>query len=301
MRPRGSSSVAEVEAPAKVNLFLRVFDERPDRFHELETLFQAVDFADHVRVERAEAGVQLELRGAGADLGPMEENLAYRAAARLLGEAGIEGGFRISLLKRIPVGAGLGGGSSDAAAVLRCAAALAGIPDDDPRLRRMGAELGSDVAFFLGPSPLAAGRGRGDVLEPFGALPVPDLVLVSPPVHVSTAWAYRALDESRRAHGAAPAPSLKGRPRDWGDVAAEAHNDFQPVVATAHPEVTRSLAALSAAGARPALMSGSGSTSFGIFASRVAAEKAAEGLRSDLGWTCSVVRTLTAFPAPRLS
>ena len=295
------SSVAEIEAPAKVNLFLRVFDERPDGFHELATLFQAVDLADHVRVERADESVRLEVHGGELDLGAEEDNLAHRAATRLLAEAGIEGGVRINLVKRIPVGAGLGGGSSDAAAVLRCVAALAGIPRDDGRLRRIGAELGSDVPFFLGRSPLAAGRGRGDVLEPLEALPVADLVLVSPPVHVSTGWAYGALDEARRARGGGRGPSLAGRPRDWEHVEARAHNDFQEVVASKHPQVARSLEALSAAGARMALMSGSGSTSFGLFADRAAAEVAAGALAAELGWPCRAVRTLTAPPTPRLS
>ena len=295
------SSVAEVEAPAKINLLLRVFDARPDRFHEIETLFQAVDLADHVRVERTRAGVQLEVRGAGVDLGPIESNLAYRAADRLLAEAGIGGGVRITLHKRIPVGAGLGGGSSDAAAVLRCLAALARLGQDDALLRRIGAELGSDVPFFLGRSPLAAGRGRGEVLEPFGALPVADLVLVSPPLHVSTGWAYGALDQARRARRATRGPSLEGPPRDWNDVAREAHNDFQEVVALQHGAVARSLAALSTAGASVALMCGSGSTSFGIFPHRAAAERAAEALTAELGWPCHVARTLTVLPTPELA
>jgi 4-diphosphocytidyl-2-C-methyl-D-erythritol kinase len=298
---RRLSSVAEVDAPAKINLFLRVLDERADGFHELETLFQAVDLADRVRVERSPGGVRLEVQGADAELGPAEANLAYRAASRLLHEASLEGGVRVTLVKRIPVGAGLGGGSSDAAAVLLCIASLGGIPRDDPRLREIGTELGSDVAFFLGGSPLAAGRGRGDLLAPFGPLPVVDLVLVSPPVHVSTGWAYRALDEWRREHGVADAPSLEGRPRDWAEVVAEAQNDFQEVVASAHPEVARSLAALSSAGASVALMSGSGSTSFGIFPDRAAAERAAEALSAELSWPCRAVRTLAALPTPKLS
>lgn len=288
------SSAAEVDAPAKVNLFLRVFDERPDRYHELETLFQAIDLADRVRVELEGDGIELHV--GEADLGPAQDNLAYRAAARLLAEAGIPGGARIVLAKRIPVGAGLGGGSSDAAAVLRCLAALAEIPHDDPRLRRIAAELGSDVPFFLGRSPLAAGRGRGEVLEPYAPLPEAHLVLVAPPVHVSTGWAYGALDEARRAGRTSAGPSMRGRPGAWGDVVAEAHNDFQDVVADAHPEVGRALGALRAAGAEVALMSGSGSASFGVFPERPAAERAAERLATELGWPCRAVRTLTAFP-----
>ena len=293
--PAEVSSAVEVEAPAKVNLFLRVYDQRPDRYHELETLFQAVDLADRVRVELGGDSVEIEVHG--ADLGPARENLAYGAAARLLAETGIAGGAHIVLEKRVPVGAGLGGGSSDAAAVLRGLARLASIPEDDARLRRVGAELGSDVPFFLGRSTLSAGRGRGEVLEAFAPLPVADLVLVSPPVHVSTGWAYGALDEARRGRGAPGGPSLRGRPATWQDVVAEAHNDFQDVVAEAHPEVARALAALGAAGAEIALMSGSGSTCFGLFPERSAAERAAGGLASELGWPCRAVRTLAAFPA----
>ncbi|HET9949806.1 MAG TPA: 4-(cytidine 5'-diphospho)-2-C-methyl-D-erythritol kinase, partial [Longimicrobiales bacterium] len=107
----------QLAAPAKVNLWLRVLRRRPDGYHELDTLFQMIDLADVVRVERAARGVTLEVEG--ADLGPPEENLAFRAAARALRELGLGGGLHVRLHKRIPAGAGLGGGSSDAAAVLR--------------------------------------------------------------------------------------------------------------------------------------------------------------------------------------
>jgi 4-diphosphocytidyl-2-C-methyl-D-erythritol kinase len=276
------SSIAEVDAPAKVNLRLRVFDARPDRFHELETLFQAVDLADKIRVEAIDGPVELEVHG--ADLGATQENLAYRAATMLLRAVAAGSGARVTLTKHIPVGAGLGGGSSDAAAVLKCLAALLGIDGNGDVLRRIGAELGSDVPFFLGRSPLAVGRGRGEVLEPFAPLPEGHLVLVSPPVHVSTGWAYGRLDAARRARGDVHGRSLRGRPGSWADVAAEAYNDFQDVVAAEHPQVARAVLALSSAGAEVALMSGSGSTSFGIFETRDAAERAAHVLSVELGW-----------------
>lgn len=291
--------VAEVEAPAKINLFLRVFDARPDGYHEIETLFQAIDLADRVRVELGGDAVELEV--IGADLGPAQDNLAYRAATKLLGELGRTEGARITLEKQIPAGAGLGGGSSDAAAVLRCLAALCSIPLFEPSVRRIAGELGSDVPFFLGTSPLAVGRGRGEVLVPFARLPEASLVLVSPPVHVSTGWAYRALDEARRAAGSGGGPDMRGRPPSWRDVVAGAHNDFQEVVAATHPEIARALEALRAAGAKVALMSGSGSTSFGVFADPSSADWAAERLTGQLGWTCRAVRTLTELPTPRVS
>jgi 4-diphosphocytidyl-2-C-methyl-D-erythritol kinase len=288
------SRVAAMLAPAKVNLFLRVFDRRLDGYHELETLFQAIDLADEVRVERGGGSVELEVRG--ADLGPVEDNLAHRAAARLLGETRISEGVRITLTKRIPAGAGLGGGSSDAAAALRCVALLFEISSEDTLMRRIAAELGSDVPFFLCGSPLAAGRGRGEVLEPFEHLPEAHLVLVMPPVHVSTAWAYHALDDARRKHRESGGRRLRGQPRSWEDVAGDAHNDFQDVVAEQHPEVARSLAALEGAGAGLAVMSGSGAASIGLFPDRAATERAAETLSAELGWACTAVRTLTGLP-----
>jgi len=292
------SAVVWLAAPAKVNLFLRVFDQRPDGYHALETLFQAIDLADEVRLERRGAGVELCV--VGADLGPAEENLAHRAASKLLAAARIGDGVRIELTKRIPAGAGLGGGSSDAAAVLKGVAALFEIPTGGGLLRGVAAGLGADVPFFLGRSPLAVGRDRGDVLEPFDPLPEASLVLVSPPVHVATGWAYRALDEARRVRGPSLGPALRGRPSAWPELASRLHNDFEAVVAAAHPEVTRSLEALSSAGALGALMSGSGSTSFGIFPDRHAAERVAVSLEADLGWPCRAARSLSAFAAPRL-
>jgi len=296
--------VAAVEAPAKVNLFLRVLGERSDGYHELETLFQAIDFGDHVRLEPRGRAVELEI--VGADLGRVEDNLAYRAAARCLADRDLAArlgatGLHVTLTKRVPAGAGLGGGSSDAAAVLRCFAALTGVPAEDPRLFGIAVDLGSDVPFFLGASPLAVGRGRGEALESRAPLPPGHLVLVSPPVHVSTGWAYRALDDARAAASGAREPRTAASPTSWAEVVAGAHNDFEEVVAAAYPQVGRSLAALADAGAQTALLSGSGSTSFGVFPSAGAASEAARRLVSELGWPCRAVRTLDAFPQPTVS
>ena len=291
------SDTAAAVAPAKVNLFLHVVRERPDGYHELDTLFQAIDLADEITVQLG--GVGLELYVDGADLGPREDNLAFRAASRFLSAAGLDVGIRIQLRKQIPVGAGLGGGSSDAAAVLRALSYLIDDRGDGPRIQTLAAELGSDVPFFLGRSALARGSGRGELLEPLSPLPEADLVLVSPPVRSSTAAAYRSLARARRdgAHETAPTPPP---PTSWQDVEAIAHNDFQALIASEHAEVARSLQALEHAGASVALLSGSGSTSLGLFADRAAAERAAEGLTEELGWPCRAVRTLQALPVPRL-
>ena len=285
---------ARVLAPAKVNLVLRVFDRRPDGYHEVDTVFQAIDLCDEVEVELGREGVRLDVEGA-EHLGPEEENLAYRAAAALLREVAPSRGARVRLTKRIPVGAGLGGGSSDAAAVLRCLAELIG-GSQPARLRALATELGSDVPFFLGESPLARGRGRGELLEPLRPLPPTHLVLVSPRVHVSTAGAYAALAEVR----AGQAPSVEGpdhvAPATWPEMGSLLHNDFEPVISAAHPEVRRALSALRASGAAGCLMSGSGSSCFGLFQDAGAARKVAEELASRPAWTCTAVQTLAAMP-----
>ena len=286
------SEVLSLAAPAKVNLFLRVLETRPDGFHEIETLFQAVDLADEVSLQEAPGGgISLEVEG--AELGPVEENLAYRAAHTFLEATGVSGSVFIRLLKRIPAGAGLGGGSSDAAAVLRLMNALYGQVVDAESLGEMGARLGSDVPFFLGSSTLAVGRGRGEVLEAIPPLPEAPLVLVMPPVHVDTREAYRALSSRGLAAGG---PRLGDPPAGWGWVSSLAHNDFQEVVADMHAEVREALVGLEAVGANPVLLSGSGSACFGRFPHAGVAASTAQALAARLDVPCVAVRTLSAFP-----
>lgn len=288
------SGAARVLAPAKVNLRLRVLGRRADGYHDLDTLFQAIDLMDEVGVELRGEGIELDVRG--ADLGAPADNLAYRAADRLATSVGYRGGIAVRLTKRIPVGGGLGGGSSDAAAVLRCLARLLKVPDDDRRVRGTAEELGSDVPFFLCGSALARGSGRGEILDPIRPLRAADLVLISPPVHVSTASAYAALSASRRGMST-PSPRTAPEPSSWDEVATLASNDFEPVIVAAHPEIGRALDALDSHGARFALMSGSGSSVFGYFGSTAAARSAADALTERLGWPCRSVCTLAAMPA----
>jgi 4-diphosphocytidyl-2-C-methyl-D-erythritol kinase len=302
-----------VDAPAKVNLFLRILHRRKDGYREVETLFQAVSLADEVRVAIADStvGAPISLEVDGPDLGPPESNLAFRATLRFREVTGFGAAIDIRLTKRIPVGAGLGGGSSDAAAALRCLALLAGFVDP-AALHRIAHELGSDVPFFLGESPLALGRGRGEVLTPISPLPEAHLVLALPRVHVSTAAAYGALSRSRATnadHGSAAAAvetDPHGGPRtfgfstglDWEEVVQLAENDFEGVVSGAHAELRASLEGLRSEGAVMALLSGSGAASFGLFPDRAQAERASEALTRRLGWPFVPARTLTEAPHP---
>lgn len=300
------AGAVRVEAPAKVNLFLRVSARREDGFHDIETLFQTVDLCDELVVEMGGEGISLDVDG--PDLGPVEENLVFRAARMWLDAVGMDG-VRIRLTKKIPAGAGLGGGSSDAATVLKVLNRLSDGPLGDARLgharlsdahlAEIALALGSDVPFFLGDSSLALGRGRGEVLTPLPALPEAWLALALPPVHVPTGAAYGALAE-QRAHDVADA---SGMPRDsafevlrsgapsWDEVRRLAHNDFERVVPHRYPEVAASLDALRASGADPALLSGSGGACFGVFPTEADARHVAEELSAALGWPVLAVRT----------
>lgn len=316
-----------VHAPAKVNLILRVLHRRPDGFHELETLFQAISLADVVEVGLSERrggeadhapgseAPPVSLQVVGPDLGSPQDNLAYRAAARFLEETALPHEVRIRLTKRIPAGGGLGGGSSDAAAVLRCLASLTG-REDPGLLGALALELGSDVPFFLGPAPLALGRGRGERLSLLPALPVGHLVLVLPPVRISTGDAYGDLAAERlarpsgRESGEAAAShelresteledsSLLSNPT-WHRIEELARNDFEESVIARYPEVRTSLEGMREQGAAWALLSGSGSASFGFFRDRERAARAAAKLTAELGWLCMSARTLVEMPKAR--
>jgi 4-diphosphocytidyl-2-C-methyl-D-erythritol kinase len=289
-------------APAKINLWLRVGDRRPDGYHEIDTLFCALDLADTVEVEPRERGAGIRLTtsfgpplGTPPDLGPIAENLAVRAAARFYERTGLPGNVAIDLVKRIPPGGGLGGGSSDAAAVL---CALAGLHPDaatEGMLHDLAATLGSDVPFFVSGLSLAHGAGRGDRLSPLPALPPRAVVLVLPSLHVATADAYRWLDQVRARVAPRPQPPLDPPPRDtldWDRVRARAQNDFETVVFTRYPELARCRDLLARAGASFARMTGSGSTLFGVFEDAEHASEVAQDLpRRAAGVRTVVTRT----------
>ena len=258
-----------VRAHAKVNLFLRVLAREADGFHGIETLFCRVSLADELEATRAEApGVTLDA-GEATDLGPATENLAVRAARLVLEGTGRRFGVHLRLVKRIPVRAGLGGGSSDAAAALIAANTLAGNAIPRHELLQLAARLGSDVPFFLSGAPLALAWGHGERLLRLPPLPAAPALLLSPPVPIATPDAYGWLDESR-ARGSrrgAVALELEGL-RTWGDIGRMAGNDFESAVFGRHGAVRAAFEAL--AGTHPVVcrMSGSGSALFAVYRSQ---------------------------------
>lgn len=273
------------EARAKLNLFLRVFARESDGYHNLETLFAPIELADTLTARRIEgAGVSLQVTG--PDLGPPEQNLAVRAAQAALASLRSPFGVELALEKRIPVGAGLGGGSADAAAALELVNQLAGNAIPRAELLQIAARLGADVAFCLSGMPLALGWGHGERMMALPALPPAPVLLVSPPVPVATAEAYRWLDESRhQPRGRGTVLLDPGALSNWSDIARMAGNDFESVVFAHRPEVRAAFEALARTGPLLCRMTGSGSTLFAVYRT----EQARDDARMTLGKKHGVV------------
>ena len=237
-------TAVRVAAHAKINLFLRVLARETSGFHQIETAFALLELADELTVRRTDSGVTLEVEG--PDLGPSDENLAVRAARMVLDATGNRFGVAIKLTKRIPVRAGLGGGSSDGAATLHAVNALAGNAVPRHELHHFAARLGADVAFFASGAALALAWGRGERQFRMPAPPsLPALVAV-PPVQVATPDAYAWWDEQNRSPSPSPSASSSSRGpvtldadalATWGSIGRLGGNDFEALVFAKHPDV----------------------------------------------------------------
>ena len=299
--PRIVASAVEIAAPAKVNLVLRILNrDRRTGYHDLETVFQAIELSDRLRIEVTDArGLTLEVEG--ADVGPREENLVWRAARSFVDETGVRGGHSLRLEKVVPAGAGLGGGSSDAAATLLALNALHDRPLSPSALHRLGAGLGSDVPFFLAGSATAVAWGRGERLRRLPPLPERPILLLLPEFPVSTREAYETLARRREHHGHVP-----DDPRfadlasiDWDWVESRCENDFETVVKAMNRTLAEATSTLRESGAALTLLAGSGSAIFGVFPDVGAAEAGKRRMEGE-GWNAVVTRTLTALPRPLL-
>jgi 4-diphosphocytidyl-2-C-methyl-D-erythritol kinase len=265
---------------AKINLDLRVLQRRADSFHELRSVFQTISLKDSLTIEFDFAKqTQIDL-SSSIDI---DDNLVVRAARLVLEEIKIKAWVRFVLKKKIPMGAGLGGGSSNAAAVLLALPALAGKRVPMSELIRFAEMLGSDVPFFLhGGTALA--MGRGTELYPLPDLPAYHVLVVSTGVHVSTAQAYQALnrDVTNALTSVANSPILREFQTISWNLASDRldqlplKNDFEAVVFKQHPNLAAVVRKLRRAGACPAMMTGSGSAIFGIFRSLAEVRKAAD-------------------------
>lgn len=282
-----------LSAAAKVNLALEVLSKRADGYHEIATVLMTVDLSDRVTLEDVET---LEVRANAADVPTDATNLALRAALALREAAGVDRGVRITLDKRIPVAAGLGGGSADAAAVLLGLNRLWRLRWPPAGLADVAVSIGMDVPFFLrGGGALATGRGEN--LEPIMSASLA-LVLANPKFGSSTAHAYGRVTPEMYTDGRRVRALIQalGTRRAAG-VAASLYNGLEAAVAPVHPEIGRMRAALLAAGALGAAMSGSGPTVFGVARSFEHARQLRARL-SRASWACWAVRT-TRGPAVR--
>ena len=274
-------------APAKINWFLFVPGKRDDGYHEIRSLMQCVDLADQLSFEAADT-LSLE---ANCSI-PTYDNAVWRAALLLKEHAGIDKGARISLKKNVPMEAGLGGGSSDAASALMGLNRLWELGLSGGELSRLGAKLGSDVPFFLG-ARCSLVSGRGEITKPVGLEGSFALLIVKPSFGVPTPWAYRALSRYTGLTNAGNNIKLFIRALKDGDLESldtSGGNDLETGVLPAYPEISRIKDALKREGASYVMMSGSGSTVFGVFRNQEAARRAAR----KMSWWCRIASTVCA-------
>lgn len=295
------SAVFEIDAPAKVNLRLRVLAQETSGYHALETIFCAISLHDTIRVRRGGGDIALRVRG-GEEVGPARDNLVVRAARRFyLQLGGVEEGADIELVKRIPAAAGLGGGSSDAAATLVALNALHRehfAPED---LLQMGIELGSDVPFFLGGSALALAWSRGERLLALPALPARPVLVAHPGAPMPTGAAFQRIAELRGG-GYEPraARFTLAQLTDWDSLATIAANDFEEPADEEIPSLADARRRMRLAGAQIALLAGSGASLFGVFHDAESRDRAGSELR-ETGFATWNAETLAHLPAPRLA
>jgi 4-diphosphocytidyl-2-C-methyl-D-erythritol kinase len=277
--------IIEETAQAKINLSLRILGRRPDGYHDLETIMLKLNVADEIRLDVSEGdGISVEVPQRPDLNGP--DNLAAKAAKGFCDALGLRRNIHILIDKQIPVGGGLGGGSADAAAVLRgLAREFKGMGEE--RLYALATELGADVSFLLHPAPMALAEGIGERLTPLEVLPSRPLVLLNPGFSVSTSEAYSSFDRRLTSEGSdGNSFAALQRPKNWSDldrlINTGRGNDFQPVVEKNYPEIAKARQRLLEEGAISAQMSGSGATVFGFFEDQATAKTVCQNV-SDVG------------------
>ncbi|MCD6187268.1 MAG: 4-(cytidine 5'-diphospho)-2-C-methyl-D-erythritol kinase [Desulfuromusa sp.] len=266
-------------APAKINLCLHVLGRLKSGYHELAMAMQRVDLCDEIQIQvGGSPGIRVTC--AGVELPLNEENIAARATRLFLEETHIDIGIDIEITKRIPVAAGLGGGSSDAATVLLGLSEMLKVDLNSDQLLEMGCRLGADVPFFIFQQPAWA-TGTGTTLEPLPVLPEVAYLLINPGIAVSTAEVYQSLQLTKGGELAnLPRFSVVTR----ADLCAALHNDLELVTLQRFPLIAEIKQRLLNQGALGALMSGSGATVFGVYTDFSMASKAAEELTAEMDW-----------------
>lgn len=280
----------EKHSPCKVNLLLNILGRRTDGFHELESVMHPVSICDRLSFERRGQSLELTCNDSNLPVGP--ENLVHRAASTFLQAARIQAGVKIHLEKRIPIAAGLGGGSSNAATTLLGLNQLFDAHLTAEKLHGLAAALGSDVPFFLQANPALA-TGRGENIQPLGFFPgLREMawLLIHPGFGVSTAWAYQNLARFPAALNGQPGRAQKLvamlQTGEVSTAAVEFYNSLEAPVHEKYPLLALFQEFLRSHGATATLMSGSGSTTFALLPSVPAAETLAESFKTRFGATC---------------
>lgn len=286
-----------VSAPAKINLVLRILDRRPDGYHNLWSLMQTVRLEDTLALSLNDNHSTITLRCDESSLKADPSNLVYRAAAAVLEVSGQTVGLDMVLVKRIPMGAGLGGGSSDAAATIAGLNRLLNLEWSAEKMAHIGQTLGSDVPFFFS-APSAIVEGRGEKVVPVQIKGSRWVMLVNPGFPIETKWAYQQLSVSRT--GVQPLSDMhaglgKACELSWEEVFQAAENDFEATVFKAHPILYKIKQKLLAEGAETALLSGSGATVFGVFRDETTARQAEIGFRTEPHLKIYTVSTSSVF------
>ena len=282
------ASPLEIKAYAKINWTLDVLFKREDGYHELRTIYQTVSLHDSLRFGKTSRAIEIVCDDPRV---PCDEtNLVFKAAALLRQATGVSKGARIEIVKRIPVAAGLGGGSSNGAATLLGLVKLWQVEVDERVLNRIAAALGSDVPFFL-IGGTALGVGRGEEVSPIEEARSENLLLVNPGFAVSTRDAYEKLSRLTASKAPSIIPFALTAAKGIRELLLAARNDLEEVVLDAHPEIAEVKRRLSSLGARHPLMSGSGATVFGVFDNSQLIDKAATEMRM-LGYWAEPVRTV---------
>ncbi len=280
----------ELRAQAKINLSLDVLSKREDGYHELRMVMQSIGLHDRVSVETTAEGIQVESGSRWVPSGA--DNIAYKAAALLLGKAGLKTGVNIKISKRIPVAAGLAGGSADAAAVLKGINSIFGLGLTQQELMDLGKQIGADVPYCIAGGTMLA-EGIGEKLSPLKSFKGIDLILIKPKIGVSTAWVYGNLDLKKVTGN--PDTQLIMNAIEAGDafeIAKNMKNVLEEVTIPRYPVVQAAKDRLMELGAAGAMMSGSGPSVFGLFPGGGRAFSEAFEKIKDRRWDSYITRTI---------
>lgn len=275
-----------------MNFGLKIIGQREDGYHLIDTVIAPVSLYDEIDIRQSSDRFSISVVCRHRDIPGGRGNIAYRAAELFMAVHGIRSGVRITIKKQIPVGAGLGGGSTDAAATLIGLRRLFGVPASDEDLLRLAVSLGADVPFFIKGCPARA-QGIGERLKPILDFPPYPLVILYPGIAVSTAWVYRQFGGDLKLTKQTANTSMTPHLKNIGKLGKLLANDLERVTLAKYPRIGSLKARLLQQGAAAALMSGSGSAVFGVFGSTRKARQALRGLREEEGVQAFLAHVLT--------